>query len=70
MITIEELANAMVAANIHFAGRSENPDVLKNEVGNIALELGGVYIGFVDLHTGEVHDLRDAPSLVHPVVDA
>lgn len=66
MITVEELANAMVAANIHFVGRSERPDIVKNEVGNVALVLDDVYIGYIDLHTGEVYDFRDSPSLVHP----
>lgn len=66
MITVEELANAMVAANIHFASRSESPDIVKNYVGNVALVLNDTYIGYIDLHTGEVHDFRDEPSRVHP----
>lgn len=49
----------LAAAAAEVARRWPAAVLVKNEVGNLAVVVGGEYVGFVDLRTGEVVDLRE-----------
>ena len=39
------------------AGRFPDAELVKNDVGNLAIVAGGEYVGYLDLRTGEVEDV-------------
>jgi hypothetical protein len=50
-----------LACATEVAERFPNAELVKNELGNLAIVEGGRYVGFLDLRAGEV-DVRQDPG--------